>query len=183
VGLGIEPERHQDMINWADSLIGRAMSYAPEFWHSHASRALVHYCRKEFADGEREFNTALRLNREETENCGYYFLFLAVSGRAQDALQLTEFVTAEQIDNPVMHANHGMLLASAARYGESQSAFARALKLDRNCWLAHLGAMRLHRARGQGAQAQEHAERAKALLDADEYTHWMAIINALHQSD
>jgi tetratricopeptide (TPR) repeat protein len=180
--FGILPDRRENMILNASSLIDRAAPYAPGFWHVHSARALVHCCRDDFVSAQQEFDNALRLDRERTESScsSLYSLFLLANGRAADALQLKAFMVDEEIDNPEMHAVHGIHLAVAARFDEAESAFRIALELDRNCFIAHIGAMRLNLARGRTQQAQHHADRLKELLEPVEYEFWMARIKALH---
>ena len=181
--LGILPERREDLIALAKDLIDCAMTLEPVFWHTYSSRAFLHYCQGEFDAARRAFETALTLDRELTESFSIYSLFLVASDRGAEALQLTEFVTDEQSVNPNVYVNRGMHLAAAKRFDEAERAFERALVLDRNCWAAHIGALRLNLARGRTAKSQEHAERLKLLMDSDEYDHWMMIVRALHEAD
>jgi hypothetical protein len=138
-------------------------------WRIHSVRGLLHTCAGELDTAGKEFDLALKLDRQATVSRGSYVHFLFETGRQEEALRLFALVVDEQASDPQAHAVYGIYLAKAGHYEEAEKALSQALALDRNCWPAHYGMTQMYQELGNRKKATEHAKRLEALVEPAEY--------------
>jgi tetratricopeptide (TPR) repeat protein len=149
-------------------------------WRIHNVRGLLHTCAGELDMAGKEFDHALKLDRQATVSRGSYVFFLFETGKREEALRLFSLVVDEQASNPQAHAVYGIYLNKAGHYEEAERALSQALSLDRNCWPAHLGMTQLYAATGKREKVREHAKRLEALVEPAEYEEMMRRLKLKH---
>ena len=175
--LGAYPEERQKFVADTLQLVSTLDTKAADEWRMHMVRGLLHTCAGEYETAGREFERALKLNRQGTIGRGPYVHFLFATGRHEEALRLFALVADEQASSPHMQALHGIFLCTAGHYEEAERALSQALALDRNCWPAHYGMTQLYIATGKQEKAQEHSKRLEALVEPAEYADMMRRLN------
>ena len=122
-------------------------------WRIHMVQGLLYTCAGNLDAARGEFEIALKLDRQSMISRGWYVHFLYASGQREEELRLSALVADEQTSNPLAQAAHGMYLFKAERFDEAVRAYAQALALDRNCWIAHFGLAQLYASTGRAEQA------------------------------
>jgi eukaryotic-like serine/threonine-protein kinase len=116
----------------------RALALDERLPEAHASLAFVTFGYSwEFAQADREFKRALKLNPGYAVAHQWYALYLAAMRRMDEAM--AEIQRAEQLDPlslPII-TNKGWILYLARRNDEAQETLMRALELDQDFVLAH----------------------------------------------
>ena len=146
-------------------------------WRVHNIRGLLHYCAGDMDKAKKEFNAALKRDRQSTISRGWYTHFLLRTGREEEALKLVGLVAEEHASSAPAQAFLGLYLIEAKRYGEAERAFEQSLALDRNCWPAHYGLTVLHLTTGNPERAGEHLKRLEALVEPAEYQMILSKLN------
>jgi tetratricopeptide (TPR) repeat protein len=175
--LGAYPEQQLKFIADALQLIANLDPASADTWRIHMVRGLLHTCGNDLKAAKRDFDKALKLDRQATVNRGWYVHFLFAAGQEDKALRLIALVAEEQASNPQVHAMQGIYLCKAKHYAEAERAFALAFELDRNCWPAHYGLTQFYVATGKEEKAQEQSKRLKALVEPAEYEDMMRRLN------
>jgi tetratricopeptide (TPR) repeat protein len=168
LGLFVE-EAREPLIAGALGLIERLDQATADAWRIHNVRGLLFMANGESGKAEKEFDSALALDRQATIDWGWYTLFLFQVGREEEAVQLQGLIAEEKAGNAGFQALHGIYLTNIKRYEEAERAFTQSLTLDRNCWPAHYGITQMYLATGKERKAEEHLKRLKALMEPFEY--------------
>jgi tetratricopeptide (TPR) repeat protein len=173
--LGFYPEdQHGKLIAGAFSLLA---DLDPDTWRIHMVSGLLYTCAGNLDAARGEFEIALNLDRQSTISRGWYVYFLFADGQQEEALRLVALVADEHTTNPQAHAAYGMYLFKSERFDEAERAYAQALALDRNCWIAHFGLTQLYASTAREERAREHSKRVEALLEPSEYEDMMRRLN------
>jgi tetratricopeptide (TPR) repeat protein len=162
-------EAREPLIAGALGLIERLDTATADEWRIHNLRGLLFMANGELEKAQKEFDSALSLDRQATVSWGWYTLFLFHVGREEEAVALQGLVADEKADNAGFQAMHGIYLTKAKRYEEAEKAFTHALTLDRNSWPAHYGITQMYLATAKERKAEEHLKRLKALVEPFEY--------------
>ena len=159
----------KEFFRIADDIITKTTRLAPDFWRTHAARAILHISRGEFDAAGKEFEVALKLDRTRVSECSWYSYFLSKTGQVSEASRIRADYANEHIDDAVAHSMHGIYLCKAERYDEAERVFERALSIDRNCWLAHLGMVCLYISTKQPEKVVQQSKRLESLLSPLDY--------------
>ena len=128
---------------------------------AHTTRAIGLANRSKWADSEREFQTALRLNpNSATTHYFFAFVLLVPEKRLDQALE--EFQTALSLDplSTIVNVNYAATLIAAHRYPESLAQFQKALELDPNFNPAHFKLSTLYAVMGRFTEANSEYQKA-----------------------
>jgi serine/threonine protein kinase/Tfp pilus assembly protein PilF len=145
----------------------QAMAIAPALWESNYSRAIYSfYFERDWRAAEPHFAKAIAINPRSSLAQGYYGLFLATAGRAEDAIMRSTL--ACQID-PLSAFNHALAAGSfytVGRFNEAEQSARRAIELQPDylfgLWVRGLGLCGV----GRNQDAIEPLERAVTLSRA-----------------
>ncbi len=115
----------------------RALGLDNTLAEAHTSLATILSKDWEWAEAEREFNEALRLNANYPTAHHWYSIHLLGLGRLDDAMR--EAKAAQELDplSPQIHAYAGILHFNARHYDSALEEFAKSLELDPNSVAAH----------------------------------------------
>ena len=109
----------------------------------------------DFQGGEKEYRKAFELNPNYATAHQWYGLYLAATGRPDEALR--EIHLAQEIDplSLIMYMGAAFMLYMAGRYDEAEEECRKAMDLDPNFGLAHYPLVFIHDARGEYDKAIE----------------------------
>lgn len=138
-------------------------------WRTHHIRAMLKFFMGDRKAAAKEFEKALKLDRRNTISRGGYTDFLFRTGREEQALRLMALEADEHANNAQVHAAYALHLALAHRYEEARRVFARALLLDFNCWVAHVGLWQMYVVQGDRDKAEAHAQQLEAIVTPEEF--------------
>jgi serine/threonine protein kinase/Flp pilus assembly protein TadD len=151
----------------AHAAMTQAMALAPSLWEVNFSFAFyVFFFERAWREAGPHFRTAIAINPRSSIAQGYYGLFLAMEGRAEDAVAQTTL--ARQLDplSPIIHGLASVTLNTLGRFGAAESAAQQALELQPayllGLWARGLALCGL----GRNKEAVEELERAAALSRA-----------------
>lgn len=110
----------------------------------------------DWEEGETRLRTALELNPSYAQGWDWLADVFKATGRATEAV--TAMRTATDLDpfSPLMHRDLGFALAGAGRCPEGRSQLFRALELDSDHWVAHIGLVLCAFREDRQADAVEH---------------------------
>jgi serine/threonine protein kinase/Tfp pilus assembly protein PilF len=116
-------------LKQADIASHKALELDPELAEAHVARGLAVSLRKEFAEAEKEFETAMKLDPKLFEAAYWYGRALQSAGRFDEAIKMFERAVALHPED--YHAVVFLTLAyiSAGRIAESEIQLRRGLKL------------------------------------------------------
>lgn len=163
----------EKLISTAGRLVNVALKWYPGFWRTHTAQAAIFYCNRQFDEAGKAFETASGIDRARTLNCGWYAYFLRATGKEEETLALAKSYLDEHIDDAMAHATYAVHLFRTKRLDEAERALMEAMRIDRNCWLAHHLMVCLYVASGRREEALTQAKRLEPLLDPNEYQELM----------
>lgn len=175
VGYAKDPRVHQ-LIATADHLITEAMQLAPDHWRTHATRGAFFFVTGRAELAKNEFDIALKLDHLKTASYGFYTLFVQMTGREDEGLQLMRSYVDDHLDDAQAYATYGSQLYKAHRFDEAERVLKDALKIDRNCDLAHFTLMFLYATTDRKDTAQEHAYRLEFLREPGEAEYFIRLL-------
>jgi TolB-like protein/thioredoxin-like negative regulator of GroEL len=128
---------------------------------AHTTLAIGLANRSKWADSEREFQTALRMN-PNSATAHYFFAFVLLVPEKRLDQALDEFQTALSLDplSTIVNVNEAATLMAAHRYPESLAQFQKALDLDPNFRPAHLKLSELYGVMGRFSEANSEFQKA-----------------------
>ena len=141
----------------------------PDYWRVPMVRGLLYFCGGDVPTAAKEFENALKLDRQSVIGRGWYTHFLFTTGRQEEAVAQLGLEADERPDNPEAQALHGIYLCKTNRFKEAERAFRQGLELDRNCWVAHYGMTQMYLATGKQELVYEHSKRLAELVEPWEY--------------
>jgi len=168
-----EEEGRGVLINGLLALIELRVPAGTDLWRTHNIRGFLFTVNGQFEQAGSEFEKALALDRAATINRGWYAVFLHLTGRELEALQLLEMLADEGVTNAGVKALYGVYLCRAGKYTEAERLFSQALVLDRNSWPAHYGMVLLCIETGRKDLGIDHAKRLQALVEPGEFERMM----------
>lgn len=141
----------------------------PDYWRVPMVRGLLYFCGGNQDEAAKEFENALRLDRQSVIGRGWYTCFLFETGRREEAVSQLGLEADERADEPDIRALYGVLLCKANHFEDAARVLAEALTLDRNCWTAQYGLTLLHTLTRQREKAMEARKRLRELMEPEEF--------------
>jgi Tfp pilus assembly protein PilF len=141
----------------------------PDYWRVPMVCGLLYFCGGNQDAAAKEFENALKLDRQSVISRGWYTHFLFATGRHEEAVLQIGLEADERVDNSQAQALHGIYLCKTNRFKEAELVLTQALELDRNCWVAHYGMTQMYLATGKQELVYEHSKRLAELVEPWEY--------------
>lgn len=157
------------LIDGLLALIELRVPAGTDEWRTHNVRGFLFTVNGQFEKAGIEFDRALALDRQATISRCWYTVFLHLTGREQEALQLFALLADEGVTDAGVKALYGVYLCRAGKYVDAERLFGQALMLDRNSWPAHYGMVLLCIETGRKDLGIEHAKRLQALVEPEEF--------------
>jgi serine/threonine protein kinase/tetratricopeptide (TPR) repeat protein len=171
-------EDNPNFLKDAEVASARALELEPALAESHLSRGMVYSCHKDYENGNREFETAMRLDPKLFEGPYYWGRNLIWQGKGDEAVRIFRVAESLRPESFDVASMLSQAYSNAGREAESLSAGRRALKLiedrvelnpdDSRAWsLAASSYAKL----GERDRAEEATKRALA-IDDDALTYY-----------
>lgn len=125
----------------------------PDLAAAHSALARMRFHDWDWAAADREFKRAYALNSAGIDECACYALFLAATGRFDEALAISDHGLKVNPLSADMHANRALVSYSAHRFDDAILHAQRALELDSENGVARYYLELSYVASGRAAQA------------------------------
>jgi serine/threonine protein kinase/Tfp pilus assembly protein PilF len=122
-------EANPTFLKDAEAASARALELEPELAEAHLSRGMVYSCHKDYEKGNKEFETAMRLDPNLFEAPYYWARNLMWQGKADEAVKVFRIAGALRPESFDVASMLSQAYSNAGREAESASARRRALKL------------------------------------------------------
>jgi TolB-like protein/tRNA A-37 threonylcarbamoyl transferase component Bud32/cytochrome c-type biogenesis protein CcmH/NrfG len=122
-------EENPTFLKDAEVASARALELEPDLAESHLSRGMVYSCHKDYENGNREFEMAMRLDPKLFEAPFYWGRNLLWQGKGEEAVKAFRVATALRPESFDIQSMLSLAYANAGKQAESLAARRRALKL------------------------------------------------------
>ena len=153
----------------AVSLLNRAYLRAPSSWRLFAAGGAVAFMYGLRTEAAKHFAQALALDRPATESYRWYLIFLAESGRRDEAVHLSTKHLDAHVGDFTAHMTHARVLLHARQFAELEKILEDMLEMDKtSCDVHHLLAC-LRDSQNRGPEAEYHYKQVELLGDRDTF--------------
>ena len=133
-----------------------------DLWRPHVVLAMVHSCRCEWKEAEREFKAAHRASPDETERHVWYAAYLLATGEPEKAVRLISAKADDAPGDPAAQSVHALFLYVTRDFTRAE-ALLREVQ-SANHWLTHLVLACIRLQDAESDDAWIHLDRAYHLL-------------------
>jgi serine/threonine protein kinase/tetratricopeptide (TPR) repeat protein len=156
VASGFGTLQSKEAVPLAEAAAKHALELAPNLGGAHAAMGYVDAARYDWAGADREYQTALSLDRKDASIPYFYSMYvLRPQLRYEEAIREIQRAVELEPASLAMNANYGHILTFAGRFPEAKAQLDRTLAMEPNFPISHNRLREWYEIQGQFENARQ----------------------------